>query len=45
MNQRGDRLTEVLERLANQPMLPVPDPQFRAPSTTNRRQTVFYLPA
>ena len=28
MERGGDRLTDVLERLANQPMLPVPAPQF-----------------
>ena len=43
MDREGDRLTEVLERLAGRPVLPPPVQQFRAPQYNGRGDVEYFI--
>ena len=43
MDREGDRLTEVLERLAGRPMLPPPVQQFRAPQYSGQGDIEYFI--
>ena len=43
MDREGDRLTEVLERLAGRPMLPQPVQRFRAPQYNRQRDLEYFI--
>ena len=43
MDREGDRLTEVLERLAGRPVLPAPAPQFRAPQYNGQGDVEYFV--
>ena len=43
MDREGDRLTEVLERLAGRPMLPPPVQQLRAPQYNGQGEVEYFI--
>lgn len=43
VDRGGDRLTEVLERLAARPMLPTPAPQFKAPQYNGQGDVEYFI--
>ena len=43
MDREGDRLTEVLERLAGRPVVPAPAPQFRAPQYNGQGDVEYFV--
>ena len=43
MDREGDRLTEVLERLAGRPVLPPPVQQFRAPQYNGQGDVEYFI--
>ena len=43
MDRGGDRLAEVLERLASRPMLPVLIQQFRAPQYNGQEDIEYFI--
>ena len=43
MDREGDRLREVLERLAARPVLPAPAPQFKAPQYNGQSDVEYFI--